>query len=31
MTYNPLSRRYRLERDVSVNYLMALRNRASHG
>ena len=25
MTYNPLSRQYRLERDVSVNYLMALR------
>jgi len=31
MTYNPLSRRYRLERDVSVNYLMALRKRAPHG
>jgi 2-polyprenyl-6-hydroxyphenyl methylase / 3-demethylubiquinone-9 3-methyltransferase len=29
MTYNPLSREYRLERDVSVNYLMALRKRAS--
>jgi 2-polyprenyl-6-hydroxyphenyl methylase/3-demethylubiquinone-9 3-methyltransferase len=25
MTYNPLTRQYRLERDVSVNYLMALR------
>jgi len=25
MTYNPLSRQYRLERDVSVNYLMAFR------
>ena len=29
MTYNPLSRQYRLERDVSVNYLMALRKTAS--
>src|SRR5438067_235500 len=29
MTYNPLSRRYRLERDVSVNYLMALRKRVA--
>jgi 2-polyprenyl-6-hydroxyphenyl methylase/3-demethylubiquinone-9 3-methyltransferase len=28
MTYNPLSRQYRLERDVSVNYLMALRRSA---
>ena len=28
MTYNPLSRQYRLERDVSVNYLMALRKSA---
>jgi 2-polyprenyl-6-hydroxyphenyl methylase / 3-demethylubiquinone-9 3-methyltransferase len=25
MTYNPLTRRYRLERDTSVNYLMAFR------
>ena len=29
MTYNPLSRRYRLERDVSVNYLMAFRKRVA--
>ena len=29
MTYNPLSRQYRLERDVSVNYLMALRKSGS--
>ncbi|HEY2818994.1 MAG TPA: bifunctional 2-polyprenyl-6-hydroxyphenol methylase/3-demethylubiquinol 3-O-methyltransferase UbiG [Casimicrobiaceae bacterium] len=28
MTYNPLTRQYRLERDVSVNYLMALRRSA---
>jgi 2-polyprenyl-6-hydroxyphenyl methylase / 3-demethylubiquinone-9 3-methyltransferase len=28
MTYAPLSRRYRLEQDVSVNYLMAFRKRA---
>ena len=28
MTYNPLSRQYRLERDVSVNYLLALRKSA---
>jgi len=28
MTYNPLSRQYRLESDVSVNYLMALRKSA---
>ena len=30
MTYNPLSRRYRLEHDVSVNYLMAFRKPALH-
>ena len=30
MTYNPLSRRYRLEHDVSVNYLMAFRKAALH-
>jgi len=29
MTYNPLTRQYRLERDVSVNYLMALRRPTS--
>jgi 2-polyprenyl-6-hydroxyphenyl methylase/3-demethylubiquinone-9 3-methyltransferase len=28
MTYNPLTRRYRLEDDVSVNYLMAFRKAA---
>jgi 2-polyprenyl-6-hydroxyphenyl methylase/3-demethylubiquinone-9 3-methyltransferase len=30
MTYNPLSRRYRLEQDVSVNYLMAFHKLAPH-
>ncbi|HEY3178888.1 MAG TPA: bifunctional 2-polyprenyl-6-hydroxyphenol methylase/3-demethylubiquinol 3-O-methyltransferase UbiG [Casimicrobiaceae bacterium] len=30
MTYNPMARRYRLERDVSVNYLMAFRKPALH-
>jgi 2-polyprenyl-6-hydroxyphenyl methylase/3-demethylubiquinone-9 3-methyltransferase len=29
MTYNPLLRQYRLERDVAVNYLMALRKSTS--
>ena len=31
MTYAPLSRRYRLEHDMSVNYLMAFRKRALDG
>ena len=31
MTYNPLTRRYRLEDDVSVNYLMAFRSIRTHG
>jgi len=29
MTYNPLTRRYRLEDDVSVNYLMAFGKEAT--
>jgi 2-polyprenyl-6-hydroxyphenyl methylase/3-demethylubiquinone-9 3-methyltransferase len=31
MTYNPLSKRYRLERDTSVNYLIAFRTPPLHG
>ena len=31
MTYNPLMRRYRLESDVSVNYLMAFRRTRNNG
>ena len=31
MTYSPLTRRYRLEPDTSVNYLAAFRRAGAHG